>query len=740
MNPLLLPEIILLIGARLTRSETIACLRVCSLWHATLVPLLYYNFTLPHKQQHKSTRHKKRKQRWTAPRLSTDYGHECGSGALLVGRNNSSSNSKNSKSNYLRRLSIPTVERNAHHIRRLTTSSLQLLEHLSSTCRALQKWTFTSHVDQRALFLIVLNQETLRTVHLVYPKPRPIGPDEVKAMATLFRIMNEQLTGLQELCLQNTRVEMNSVAGSSLVNLCRQKRGFHLDLRRFGVLDWPTMAPPLAELQQQQHREGNHGVNATELDKKDGAVVTTLVPLVLDRLDTLTLYGIDQPRTLQVQLIRQCHNMTRLHWVSKPEYLNSVELGNTPFWRLRVLELGHSVSSEDTFMARMVELMPALEALTAGLRWLGEKAIKAICDKEDRAWTNSVNGSGVKVCHLQEITLAERKGSSRNKATRPIGDMLTHCRFLKKLVLTGIKMADLRTSLPATWTCLDTLEELSLNIYDPRGNWESRINTAVDIYDDEVDGTEFRIVLMQNVTRLKNIRILGLSGVIWMQMIRDVDKYKQQQQHLQQLERTTLTLLDLVRLQEIDVLPDKLSSNLVTYSFGSDVRKYLYNALRRIVPSLRRLLYNGDENGFLVADETTMPFDQGWEPIVYWRDIEKQFPNYQLALFLDRYESKRSILRRSSDGRQIVRDMEKYHSEQLAHHEKSQAMIDNVLLSVKAGIQALFELPNRSIPRMFIVTPEPTSKSNPAKMIYHSYRLFLLCECGDASTIRYNWD
>lgn len=107
-------------------------------------------------------------------------------------------------------------------------------------------------------------------------------------------------------------------------------------------------------------------------------------------------------------------------------------------------------------------------------------------------------------------------------------------------------MADLRTSLPTTWTCLDALEELSLKFYDSRDSWESCFYTAADIDDDEVDGVEFKTLLVQNVTRLKNIRILRLSGVIYMQMIRDVNKYKQQRQHQQQQqERTTLTLLTL---------------------------------------------------------------------------------------------------------------------------------------------------------------------------------------------------
>lgn len=108
-----------------------------------------------------------------------------------------------------------------------------------------------------------------------------------------------------------------------------------------------------------------------------------------------------------------------------------------------MLELGHSISSEDTLMASMTELMPTLEVLVAGLGWLVQKAINAICDKEDLTWTDSVNGSSVQVCHLQEVTLTWGKDSPRIKAMRPIGDLLAHCRQLKKLALAEKFMADL---------------------------------------------------------------------------------------------------------------------------------------------------------------------------------------------------------------------------------------------------------------------------------------------------------
>ncbi|KAF9541711.1 hypothetical protein EC957_002730 [Mortierella hygrophila] len=248
MNPLLLPEIILIVGAYLTHSETIISLRVCTLWHAVLEPLLYHDFTLPYKK-FKTTRAKKRKQRKAAMLSPRDL-TSCAVNEQLVETTTTIPTKDNKNKNNRQRPTIPVMERNAQHIRILTTSSLQLLEHLSSTCCSLQKWVFSSHVDQRALFLIVMNRTTLRSVHLIYPRPRPIGHDEVNAMAMLFRIMDEQLTGLRDLCLQNTRVEMDSAAGPPLVNLCRRRRGLHLDLRRFGVMNWPEMAALIAESQQ----------------------------------------------------------------------------------------------------------------------------------------------------------------------------------------------------------------------------------------------------------------------------------------------------------------------------------------------------------------------------------------------------------------------------------------------------------------------------------------------------------
>ncbi|KAG0070241.1 hypothetical protein BGZ89_001062 [Linnemannia elongata] len=145
--------------------------------------------------------------------------------------------------------------------------------------------------------------------------------------------------------------------------------------------------------------------------------------------------------------------------------------------------------------------------------------------------------------------------------------------------------------------------------------------------------------------------------------------------------------------------------------------------------------------------------NQGRAPIVLWSDIEKQFPGTALAIFAgDGLDFERDYNKQhldplqiksqhpaeivvqpvDTDGRQAVRYMEMYHNANMTQHKIGHAMIDNVLLNVKAGIRALFDLPHHSIPRMFIVIPEPTPKRTLANIVSRSYRLFFLCECGDS--------
>ncbi|KAK3842593.1 MAG: hypothetical protein J3R72DRAFT_442689 [Linnemannia gamsii] len=159
----------------------------------------------------------------------------------------------------------------------------------------------------------------------------------------------------------------------------------------------------------------------------------------------------------------------------------------------------------------------------------------------------------------------------------------------------------------------------------------------------------------------------------------------------------------------------------------------------------------------LVLNETRqVPIhtDQGGPPVVYWGDIELQFSHTTLALHAgshidferDYYNRVLNPLRikaqhpaeivvqpKDADRRDILNILDKNHSENIAQHKIGQAMIDGVLKEVKSGIRAMLELPDHSIPRMFIIVPEPTASLSPAKNVYRSYRLFFLCECGDST-------
>ncbi|KAF8939556.1 hypothetical protein BGZ47_008127 [Haplosporangium gracile] len=146
----------------------------------------------------------------------------------------------------------------------------------------------------------------------------------------------------------------------------------------------------------------------------------------------------------------------------------------------------------------------------------------------------------------------------------------------------------------------------------------------------------------------------------------------------------------------------------------------------------------------------------GWERVVQWNDIKEQFPHIKLAIVRgDGLDFQRSsngqilmplrikarhpaeiIVQREyeprADTEEILRVLKVNHAENMDQHGKSQAKIDELLLNGTSGIRALFDLPNHSIPRLFIVVPNTLSKYNPSKMIYRSYRLFFLCECGDS--------
>ncbi|KAF9092691.1 hypothetical protein BGX29_010335 [Mortierella sp. GBA35] len=197
---------------------------------------------------------------------------------------------------------------------------------------------------------------------------------------------------------------------------------------------------------------------------------------------------------MQLQLIRQCTNITRLHWVASRESPSPAELGDTPFRNLHTLVLGYHLSLEGGFIARMIELTPVLAVLDARVTQFGKKSLKAICAKEELAWTSRVSGgggggvSGIQAAHLQEIDL---------EITEP------------ELGASG-------------WACLELLEELRLPIRfaakPSKIDFDGDDDPAVEGAENGGEGTGFggavRSAFIRNLVALKNIRILRLPASV----------------------------------------------------------------------------------------------------------------------------------------------------------------------------------------------------------------------------------
>ncbi|KAK3835597.1 MAG: hypothetical protein J3R72DRAFT_477401 [Linnemannia gamsii] len=163
-------------------------------------------------------------------------------------------------------------------------------------------------------------------------------------------------------------------------------------------------------------------------------------------------------------------------------------------------------------------------------------------------------------------------------------------------------------------------------------------------------------------------------------------------------------------------------------------------------------LYNTNETRYVPIRPNP---NQGSPPIVDWSEIKSHFPNIELAitaeLDFERDSSNRLLtpfrIRAQQHLEIVVQSVEasyemiskllhvvtEQHAENLAQHKATQESIEIVRKAVETSFRTLFELPDHDIPRMFIIVPEPTARLNPSRLVYRSYRLYFLCECGDSS-------
>ncbi|KAG0014812.1 hypothetical protein BGZ81_000248 [Podila clonocystis] len=134
INPLLLPEVVRLIGPHLSQASNVACLRVCRTWNFNLTPFLFREVSLPKRSN-----------------------------------GNSKATGKTSK-RALRPL-VSALQRNGYMIRALCCEDNTLLRQISSFCVHLETLVL-GKVTSEVLPILRLNQGTLVRLELTPEKSR----------------------------------------------------------------------------------------------------------------------------------------------------------------------------------------------------------------------------------------------------------------------------------------------------------------------------------------------------------------------------------------------------------------------------------------------------------------------------------------------------------------------------------------------------------------------------------------
>ncbi|KAG0320434.1 hypothetical protein BG000_003590 [Podila horticola] len=134
LHPLLLPEVLRLIGPHLSQASNVACLRVCRTWHLNLTPFLFREILLPKRSNGKAKAAGKTSKRALRPLVSA-------------------------------------LQRNGYMIRGLYCEDNTLLRQISSFCVHLETLVL-GRVTNEVLPILRLNQATLVRLELTPEKSR----------------------------------------------------------------------------------------------------------------------------------------------------------------------------------------------------------------------------------------------------------------------------------------------------------------------------------------------------------------------------------------------------------------------------------------------------------------------------------------------------------------------------------------------------------------------------------------
>ncbi|KAF9288995.1 hypothetical protein BGZ68_010226 [Mortierella alpina] len=330
-HPLLLPEVLQLLGRHLVRPALLVSLRVCSTWHHALQPCL-----------------------WSSLHL------------------------ENQPCNFTPRQATPTVLlRNKHHIRHLhEIGSNSLLKFLAFSTAGLPMQLTSIHVSMLTPEILMVAQQNVDTLVSFSCRANRLRKD-LQAQSLWYRqlfLILEMAPRLQHLSI-GPAVLLDSpteIFGATFFQSLKS-----LELDRIKLADPRWYAAEAAGAEPEPDSESARLMNAFK---------TAVIDLqTFPRLETLILIWNDLPPQCQLELIRKAPNLRSLTWRRCTKLLADSWLSSLlPIpANLTRLDVAHShISDED--MERLLVMMPGLTALNVRSKPFGLKSCLRLLQNQAR--------------------------------------------------------------------------------------------------------------------------------------------------------------------------------------------------------------------------------------------------------------------------------------------------------------------------------------------------------------------
>ncbi|GJJ67867.1 hypothetical protein EMPS_00213 [Entomortierella parvispora] len=385
VHPLLLPEIIATLATFLDRQDLIRCLRVCSLWQRFLEPELYREFNLPKKYAHRNRT--KRRRRRAALRKEQEIltiADPAFAPPLPSGNPLAPHLQQEQECRY-RRISAGTLRRNSNHIRTLHCTHLSMIEYLAPHCTRLEKLLLSQRLNLKIPFLLSMNATSLRSIHFSgcrmngsvistgrgQQAPNEQMKEYQTSLWTIFKIMAEQLFGLEELKLGQLELYGQTPVAAYVLTVFARLRVLDLHPQSL-MLGWPW----------QPHSLGT--------DFKEGSPSPEPMPklrslsLVLGAHSSEFLLGV-------------CPNLTSFKWYGFGLNVTQVKLQTDRMLGLLMeiktlerIEFNHAATVSDDQWRQIVEALPRLRALSVERTKFGPLACYAVARRENEFRRNKL--------------------------------------------------------------------------------------------------------------------------------------------------------------------------------------------------------------------------------------------------------------------------------------------------------------------------------------------------------------